>query len=505
MQAPLWRTTGGWIDSSCGASGGRMALVTPNYRLPYDGLARMHLTLPDSAPHTTIDGIWLDWTATAQAPSTDPAYASVFAGETQLRVVGAGDRTWPETADHIRTPAGSRGIYLQLWCSPRDGPGWCNWSSPGLVVRGLSLDLEESDDPVVRAGGSLLDGTKQRGAATLSLQATDADSGVRTITASLGRLELGSVDLGATCVDDRLPACPTSVARSLRIDTTRLPEGAERLRLRVTDAAGNAAETDGGKVEIDNVPDAATGSGSPGAGSPVAGIPIPDPGVAPPDATSAGDPFPPNPLAGGGHVPNGRGATPAARLIARLVAAGRSARALTIAAARQARVRGRVMAPDGTPVGAALLTVVERAPGSRWRVAGVVRTRADGHYGGPLGSGPSRELAVVYRAFGDSPRARWSAPLRLSVRARVTVRASSSRRGWILRGRVAGRVPPGGALVSIERRVGGRWTVAGHVRSDARGRVLWRSRSGPQTLRAVVPEQAGYPYASGSSRPLRLG
>jgi hypothetical protein len=134
-----------------------------------------------------------------------------------------------------------------------------------------------------------------------------------------------------------------------------------------------------------------------------------------------------------------------------------------------------------------------------------VRTRADGHYGGPLGSGPSRELAVVYRAFGDSPRARWSAPLRLSVRARVTVRASSSRRGWILRGRVAGRVPPGGALVSIERRVGGRWTVAGHVRSDARGRVLWRSRSGPQTLRAVVPEQAGYPYASGSSRPLRLG
>jgi hypothetical protein len=498
MQAPLWRTTGGWIDSSCGASGGRMAFVTPNYRLPNDGLARMYLTLLDTAAHTSIDGLWLDWTATAQAPSGDPAYASVWAGETLLRQIDAGDGTRPDAADRVRTPAGTRGVYLQLWCSPRDGPGWCNWSSPGLVVRGLSLDLEESADPAIEAGGSLLDGTAQRGTATLSLHASDADSGVRRVQAWLGGTELGDVDLGASCADDRLPVCPAAVARTLQIDTTRLPDGAARVRLRVLDAAGNAADVDAGRVEVDNVVDAPPDGGTPGAGTP------PPAGGGSTAGGPLADPFPPNPLAGAGHVANGHGASEDARVIARLAAAGRTARRLTIAAARHSRVRGRLMARDGSPIGDALLTVVERIPGGRRRVAGVLRTRADGHYGGPLRAGPSRELAVVYRAYGDSPRARWSAPLRLAVRARVTLRESPGRGGSILHGRAAGRRPPDGVVVTIERRLGGRWVVAGRVRSDARGRFRRRAPGGARSVRATVLEQAGYPYATGSSRTLRL-
>jgi hypothetical protein len=495
MLAPLWRTTGGWIDSSCGASAGRMAFVTPNYRLPYEGLARMFLTLPEATAHTSIDGLWLDWTATPQSPSSDPAYAAVWAGETLLRQIDSGDGTRPDAADRLRTPAGTRGIYLQLWCSPRDGPGWCNWSSPGLVVRGLSLDLEESEDPALRAGGSLLDGTLQRGAATLSLQASDADSGVRSIEAWLGASELGRVDLGASCADDRLPVCPASVARTLQIDTTRLPEGSARVRLRVTDVAGNTADVDAGRVEIDNVADAPPGGGAPAADPPGGGGPT---APAPPD------PFPPNPLAGAGHVANGRGASESARVIARLVAGARTARRLMVATTRRARVRGRLMARDGSPIGDALLTVVERVAGARRRVAGVLRTRADGHYGGLLRAGPSRELAVVYRAYGDSPRARWSVPLSLTVRARVTLLKTTGRSGAMLRGRAAGRVPPGGVVVAIERRLGGRWIVAGRVRSDARGRFHRRVPGGAATVRATVPEQERYPYATGSSRALHV-
>jgi hypothetical protein len=162
------------------------------------------------------------------------------------------------------------------------------------------------------------------------------------------------------------------------------------------------------------------------------------------------------------------------------------------------------MARDGSPIGDALLTVVERVPGGRRRVAGVLRTRADGHYDGPLRAGPSRELAVVYRAYGDSPWARWSASLRLAVRARVTLRASPGRGGVILRGRAAGRTPPGGVVVTIEQRLGGRWMVAGRVRSDARGRFRRRVPGGARTVRATLPEQAGYPYATGFSRTLLL-
>jgi hypothetical protein len=162
------------------------------------------------------------------------------------------------------------------------------------------------------------------------------------------------------------------------------------------------------------------------------------------------------------------------------------------------------MARDGSPIGDALLTVVERVPGARRRVAGVLRTRADGHYGGPLRAGPSRELAVVYRAYGDSPRACWSAPLRLAVRAPVALHASPGRGGAMLRGQVGGRTPPGGVVVTIERRLGGRWIAAGGARSDARGRFRRRVPSGARSVRATVPEQAGYPYATGSSRTLRL-
>jgi len=484
MLGALWSVAGGWLQSNCGVPFGSLALGTPNWRLSHYETARMWLTIPASASHTSIASLWLDWAATPQAPSTNPAYVTLLGDGTRLSELRPGSGTVRGSADRVPVPSGTRRLEFGVWCSPLNGPGFCNWPGPGLEVRGLTLDLEEHVDPAVHAGGSLLDGTPQHGLATLSLGAGDADSGVRRVEAWLAGVRLAAVDVAASCSDDRVPVCPASVARTLDVDTTRAPDGWGRLRLHAVDVAGNVTDTDAGRVEIANTPVAPPpGGGSPTGGSPGGG----SPGGGPPDGGGGGSPgdggsstggapsggpagplgngmppgvpvagsFPPNPLAGQGHVANGRGATGSARVIARLAGAGRAAGRITVPASARAGVRGRVIGRGGSPVAGALLTVVERRAGHRWRVAQLVRTRPDGHFTSPLGAGMSRDLAVVYRAYGDSPRARWSARLRLTVRARVTLAVELVGSGRRVRGRTSSPVPPDGVVVTIQRRVAG--------------------------------------------------
>ena len=50
---------------------------------------------------------------------------------------------------------------------------------------------------------------------------------------------IGTLEPGDGCRDDRLPPCPQTLRGTLDVDTRRVPDGARRLRLVVTDAAGN--------------------------------------------------------------------------------------------------------------------------------------------------------------------------------------------------------------------------------------------------------------------------
>ena len=123
-------------------------------------------------------------------------------------------------------------------------------------------------------------------------------------------------------------------------------------------------------------------------------------------------PYPPNPLAGRGHVPNGRNASERAWVEAwlepRRARVGRPAarRSATVPYGVRVRIRGRLTDERGRPIARAALAAVRREPGRPWRAVTGVRTRPDGRFTAFTRVGPSQELRFVYYAYGDSPHGR---------------------------------------------------------------------------------------------------
>ena len=316
-------------------------------------------------------------------------------------------------------------LELSVWCSPVNGPGWCNWPGPLLGVNGFTVELEEAGEPAASATGPLLEPRPQSGIEPLAIAASDGDSGVRRVAVTLGGVAVGTVEPADGCRADRMPPCPQALRGTIDVDTRLVPDGARRLRLAVTDAAGNARTVEAGTVQVANQPRVQTPPGpDPGAGSGAVTTPAPVATPAPPTApvaTGPPRPFPPNPLAGRGHVPNGRGATTAARLSAWLEP-GRSRsgaplrrRTATVPFGVRVRIRGRLTGRRGRGIGRATLAAIRREPGRPWRVVTGVRTRPDGRFTAFTRIGPSQELRFVYYAYGDSRRGRASPTLRVRV------------------------------------------------------------------------------------------
>jgi hypothetical protein len=425
-QADLWWVVNGWASVTCGAGGGRIAVDTSNHPLAENGYTDAHFSLPASMPGTALRTAWLDWTSMPQSWGQNPAYLVLLAHGARLLETPTGHGTAPGAAQRIDVPAGSRALRFHTWCSPLNGPGWCNWPVHMLELRGLTVELEESGAPAVTAGGSLLGGGARAGVEPLEIAATDGDSGVRRVDVSLAGVPVGSLEPAGGCRDDRLPPCPQHLSGTVDVDTRRVADGARRLRLVATDAAGNARTVDGATVVVANQPhggDPATPPAAPGPATPPA---TPGP-AAPPAGEGARAPFPPNPLAGRGHIRNGRNASERATVRAWLELDARAAagvrrgttirrRSVTVPPGVRVRIRGRVADPRGRPIGRAVLAAVRREPVGPWRPVTGVRTRPNGRFTAFSRVGPSQELRFVYYAYGDSRRGVRSPRLRVTVR-----------------------------------------------------------------------------------------
>jgi hypothetical protein len=194
---------------------------------------------------------------------------------------------------------------------------------------------------------------------------------------------------------------------------------------------------------------------------------------------------------------------------------GRARSRLTVAFGTAAELRGRLTDAHGkglahrpVAVGEAVADGAGSAP--QWRR--VVTDRA-GRFSLRLEPGASRRVLVSFHGRGFAPvRHR---PLALRVRAAVTLAAEPARLRTGHRVTLSGRVRPGpariparGKLVTVQylERASGRWRPALVVRTGTRGhfkahyRFRYVTRTARIRLRATALPEAGWPYATGSSK-----
>jgi len=340
------------------------------------------------------------YVAATAAGNTGSVYAEIFGPP------GGSTLTSPYVSPVLLADTGSYVLVLSCSGSTNDG---CTPASPNpLEVRGAEVTLEEDVAPTGAVdGGSLLEGGPQSGMRNITYAMRDQESGVAEVSAVLGTTVVATHDFRPECAYANFAACPQNRNGVLEVDTRKVPDGSYPLSLRVKDAAGNRETVQASRlVQIVN-------------------------GVL-----------------GSGAIPNGDGATGAAKLTAAFV--GRRRAMATVSYSRPVVIRGRLTASSGKPIGNARLDVVE-APVLR-RARGVTKsalTRADGTFRYVVKRhSSSRTISVRYRPnLGDTSVAA-TVRLRMNVAAAAILRVGLSGVRVSYRGRVLTKpIPRKGKLI----------------------------------------------------------
>jgi hypothetical protein len=262
----------------------------------------------------------------------------------------------------------------------------------------------------------------------------------------------------------------------------------------------------GGAYDAAGVCQPAAGGGGGGGGAapagPNASTPTPTiPVIAP---LPTGSVFPPSPSP---DAPRGNGerATASAQLTVRIGGTPRTQ--ATVAYGRAVTVTGTLVTRGGEPISGASIDVSVARAGRTTRGPGLVTDRA-GAFSLVLPAGASRTVRFGYRAFAGDAQDADSASLELAVRtgARLAATPRRLRNGSavVFRGRVAGAPARSRKLLELQVRQGARWLTFATLRLRS-GRFAYRyrfMRTGQPTryvFRAIVPGDAGWPYASGAS------
>jgi hypothetical protein len=357
-----------------------------------------------------------------------------------------------------------RALIARLACTNRKqcGPG----RGAYIHLRRISLALRDLRAPRLELGGTLAEPGSRRGRQTLVVSASDAGSGVRTVTVDLNGRSLAARTLDCKVSEGvalRLRPCPASPSVSFDVRTgERFRQGRNRLRVCAADLARDTRTNRRcatRSVRVDNAcPVSATGG---------------------------------------------------ARLLARFRGGGTTRR---VPANKPAFVAGRVLDERGEPLAGAEVCIAARprSASARETVIATRRTDARGRYEARIPRGPSREIRIAHWPDAERALERY---LTLRSRARPRLRVAPKRtltNGERLHFRVRLTGPAaGGRRVEVRARSRGRWLRIAGGRTNGRG--VWngayrfRSTTGRRTyaFRAHVPRQEGYPYEAGRSRTAR--
>ena len=393
---------------------------------------------------------------------------------------------------------GGSSLYAVAVCvGPYEGATSCPATGgidAGVYVSSAAIALANSATPAASGFGGTLLSPNAQGTQELTFLASDPGGpGVYLVTAQIdgktvysgtpdnneGRcIPIG--ETGGTLMFDHSQPCRASESVDLPINTTALANGQHTLKVTVEDAAENASVVYDGPITTQQPSNNSLGA-------------LPGPGA----SAASG-------LARGVGQPNGIAASEGARL--RLGQHGRLTRSF---AKRALGISGRLMSAQGQPIGGATLELLQQTASSPGlKLIGHVKTSATGRFVARAPAGPSRTIAVAYRAFsGDgaySATARIIESVQAGIQLGISPRRTGSEGAITLTGHVLGPVPPQGVSVDLLVHYRGHWEPFRTPRTDAAGHFTvvyqFEGARGRFPFRAEVPpSQADFAFGRGFS------
>lgn len=452
-------------------------------------------------------------------PTQPEAFGSCVYVSGCMTVVGEPEEPLA-VANLLPVPQASLGehIYVNASCGGLptykcpSGKGDSNGFAAVVYLYASDLVLEQSSQPTVSSvEGELATASALSGVADLAFHAEDSGSGVYEAAFTVDGSPAGTTlidENGGHCRDvgqttDSLPAflylqpCKSSLNADLPFDTSTLTDGTHHLVVSVTNAAGNATVALDRKIATLNHP----------ASSPLSGLSTPG---------DTGNTLATGHAATTQNPPNGSNASPAARLSLRWSSTARTA--LVAPYGRSHTLRGRLTAPDGSPIGSATLQVLYTPAyqGASPRSLFSVRTAADGSFQVRAPSStPSSRITLAYSSHLGQPAPDVTSALTLTVPASLSLRVTPtvSHVGGTIAfvGALHGSpLPHGGKQLVLEARAPGTpWRQFRVLSTLAHGRyrATYRFRlPGPivYEFRASSPHEADFPYGAGASRVVRV-
>jgi hypothetical protein len=184
--------------------------------------------------------------------SSDPI-RNVVAGQKCPRATAAQGSSWPRPT--LYELGGATKLVQRVVCMGAPKIEYCSgkgqnyletFTSEATVIDETAPSVSAS----VSGGGPFVGGEWIAGAQGVGYEASD-NTGVKLVQAVVGG---GSYGENSSSCDytQRIP-CPSG-SGSINVDTTKLGEGTQQLRLKATDAAGNQSESSPVTVRIDNTP-----------------------------------------------------------------------------------------------------------------------------------------------------------------------------------------------------------------------------------------------------------
>jgi hypothetical protein len=451
-------------------------------------------------------------------PTQAEAFSSCVYVSGCMNVVGEPEEPLA-AANLLAVPSANLGehLYVSASCGGLptykcpSGKGDSNGYAAVVYLYASDLILEQSTQPTVSSvEGELAAASTLTGTADLALHAEDAGSGVYRAVFTVDGSPAGATlidENGGHCRDvgqttDSLAAflylkpCKASLNVDLPFDTSTLTDGTHHLVVSVTNAAGNSTVALDRKIATLNHP----------VSSPLTEATTGVPGSALTTGYAATTQ----------NQPNGNNASPAARLSMRWASTAHTA--LVAPYGHTHTLRGRLTAPDGSPIGSATLQVrcTPAYQGASPHSLPSVHTAADGSFQMRVPSStPSSRIALAYSSRSGQASPDVTAALLLTVPAslslRVTPTVSHAGGTIVFTGALHGApLPRGGKQLVLEARApGAPWRQFRVLSTHAHGRYRadYRFRlPGPivYEFRASSPHEADFPYGAGSSRVVRV-